>query len=229
MSMPCGTMSMAWMPMCGQSWIGAAASFLGMWTVMMAAMMLPSLLPMLARYRRSVGRAGAFSSALLTIPVAAGYLMIWTLLGVAVYPLGTAIVAATMRYPGLERAVPMAIGLVVLTVGALQLTPWKAHHLACCRGGSCHGAPRGGPAPASNTFTALRHGMRLGIHCSQCCAGLTALLLVSGIMDVPAMAGVTAGITLERLAPAGERIARITGVVLIGAGSFLTLRAAGLG
>ncbi|HEV7137131.1 MAG TPA: DUF2182 domain-containing protein, partial [Steroidobacteraceae bacterium] len=123
MAMPGGwTMagSMSWLPACGQTWIGAAASFLGMWTVMMAAMMLPSLLPMLARYRRSVGRAGAFSSALLTIPVAAGYLMIWTLLGVAVYPLGTAIVAATMRYPGLERAVPMAIGLVVLTVGALQ-------------------------------------------------------------------------------------------------------------
>jgi predicted metal-binding membrane protein len=55
MPMPGGwTMSMAWMPMCGQTWPGAAASFLGMWVVMMAAMMLPSLVPKLWRYRQAV-------------------------------------------------------------------------------------------------------------------------------------------------------------------------------
>src|SRR3981189_1145328 len=60
MPMPGGwTMSMAWMRMPGQTWPGAAASFLGMWIVMMVAMMLPSLVPMLRRYRQAVGRAGA--------------------------------------------------------------------------------------------------------------------------------------------------------------------------
>jgi predicted metal-binding membrane protein len=55
MTMPGGwTMSMTWMRMPGQSWPGAAASFLGMWIVMMVAMMLPSLVPMLARYRQAV-------------------------------------------------------------------------------------------------------------------------------------------------------------------------------
>ena len=60
MPMPGGwTMSMAWMPICGQTWPGAAASFLGMWVVMMVAMMLPSLVPMLWRYRQaSPGQAG---------------------------------------------------------------------------------------------------------------------------------------------------------------------------
>src|SRR6266571_7878546 len=59
MSMPGGwTMSMAWMRMPGQTWPGAAASFLGMWTVMMVAMMLPSLVPMLWRYRQVVTRTG---------------------------------------------------------------------------------------------------------------------------------------------------------------------------
>src|ERR1700674_3905070 len=57
MPMPGGwTMSMAWMPMCGPTWPGAAASFFGMWVVMMVAMMLPSLVPMLWRYRQAVGR-----------------------------------------------------------------------------------------------------------------------------------------------------------------------------
>src|SRR5262245_66406724 len=55
MPMPGGwIMSMAWMRMPGQSWSGAAAGFLGMWVVMMVAMMLPSLVPMLSGYRRSV-------------------------------------------------------------------------------------------------------------------------------------------------------------------------------
>ena len=60
MPMPGGwTMSMAWMRMPGQTWPSAAASFLGMWVVMMVAMMLPSLVPMLRRYRQAVGRRGA--------------------------------------------------------------------------------------------------------------------------------------------------------------------------
>jgi predicted metal-binding membrane protein len=45
------TMSMAWMRMPGQTWPGAAASFLGMWVVMMVAMMLPSLVPIQAAPR----------------------------------------------------------------------------------------------------------------------------------------------------------------------------------
>jgi predicted metal-binding membrane protein len=58
MPMPGGwTMSMAWMRMPGQSWPGAAMSFLGMWIVMMVAMMLPSLIPMLWRYREAIGGA----------------------------------------------------------------------------------------------------------------------------------------------------------------------------
>jgi predicted metal-binding membrane protein len=53
------TMSMAWMRMPGQTWPAATASFLGMWVVMMVAMMLPALVPMLQRYARpSAGQAG---------------------------------------------------------------------------------------------------------------------------------------------------------------------------
>ena len=61
MPMPGGwTMSMAWMRMPGQSWFSSAASFLGMWVVMMVAMMLPSLVAMLWRYREAVGRSSLF-------------------------------------------------------------------------------------------------------------------------------------------------------------------------
>jgi predicted metal-binding membrane protein len=58
MPMPGGwTMSMAWMRMPGQTWLGSAAAFLGMWAVMMLAMMLPSLIPMLSRYAKLLAQA----------------------------------------------------------------------------------------------------------------------------------------------------------------------------
>jgi predicted metal-binding membrane protein len=225
MAMPGGwTMLMAWMRMPGQTWAGATASFLGMWVVMMVAMMLPSLVPMLWRYRQAVGRTGRTRLGGLTALVGVGYFFVWTVFGMAVSPLGVALAAIAMQQPALARAVPIAVGGVVLIAGALQLTAWKARHLACCRGAP--GRSRRLPPAAG---TAWRHGLRLGFHCSLCCANLMAILLVIGVMDLRAMAVVAAAITVERLAPAGERVARTIGAVLAGAGLFLIAGAAGLG
>ena len=224
MPMPGGwTMSMAWMRMPGQTWPGAAASFLGMWIVMMVAMMLPSLVPMLGRYRQAVGRTSETRLGWLTALVGTGYFFVWTVFGMAAFPLGVALAAIEMQLPALARAVPIAVGVVVLIAGALQFTAWKAHHLACCRDASGRG--RTLPADAG---IAWRHGLRLGVHCTYCCFGLMAILLVIGVMDLRAMAVVAAAIAVERLAPAGERVARVTGVVAVGAGLFLIAQAAGL-
>jgi predicted metal-binding membrane protein len=223
MPMPGGwTMSMAWMRMPGQTWSAAAARFLGMWVIMMVTMMLPSLVPMLLRYRQAVGRDGTQLGRLTAI-VGVAYFIVWTVFGMAAFALGVVLAAAEMQLPALARAVPIAVGMLVLIAGALQFTAWKAHHLRCCRA-----APmRGGPLLAG-ARAAWRHGVRLGLHCSYCCAGLTAILLVMGVMDLRTMAVVTAAITLERLAPAGERVARAIGAVVLGAGLFLIVRAAGL-
>jgi predicted metal-binding membrane protein len=212
---------MAWMRMPGQTWPGAAASFLGMWVVMMVAMMLPSLVPMLWRYRQAFHRTGETRLGRLTALVGVGYFFVWTVVGMAALSMGVALAAVEVRLPA--HAVPIAVGAVVLTAGALQFTTWKAHHLACCREAPGCGRPL--PADAG---TAWRHGLRLGLHCSYCCAGLTAILFGLGVMDLRAMAVVTAAITIERLAPAGERVARAIGVVAVGAGLFLIARAAGL-
>ncbi len=134
MPMPGGwTMLMAWMRMPGQTWPGAAASFLGMWVLMMVAMMLPSLVPMLWRYRQAVGRTGETRLARLTALVGVGYFFVWTVFGMAAFPLGVALAAVAMQRPALARAVPIAVGVGVLIAGALQFTAWKAHHLAGCR------------------------------------------------------------------------------------------------
>jgi len=202
MPMPGGwTMSMTWMRMPGQTW--------------------PGLL-MLWRYRQAVAESDARRLGWLTVLVGAGYFFVWTLFGIAAFPLGVALAAVEMQQPALARAVPFAVGVIVLISGTLQFSTWKAHHLACCR--AAPGRSRLLPADAG---TAWRHGLRLGLHCSYCCASLTAILLAIGVMDLRAMTVVTAAITVERLAPNGERVARATGAVAVGTGLFLIARAAG--
>jgi len=224
MPMPGGwSMSMTWMRLPGQTWAGAAGSFLGMWLVMMAAMMLPSLVPMLARYRRAVGWAGQARLDWFTAVAGSGYLFVWTILGLAVFPVGVVLAAAEMRLPALARAVPITVALVVLIAGALQFSAWKTHHLACCRE-----APEHGRRLSADAGTAWRQGLRFGFHCGLSCANLTTILLAIGVMDLRAMAAVTAAITAERLVPSAEGAARTIGAVVIGAGLLLLVRAAGL-
>ena len=231
MPMPGGwSLSMAWMRMPGQTWTGASASFLGMWTAMMVAMMLPSLVPLLWRYRQAVGRRGETRLGRLTALVGVGYFFVWTLFGMAAFALGVALAEVEMRRPVLSRAAPIAAGVVVVIAGALQFTAWKTYHLACCRDALGYGRKLGcGRTLPEDGGTACRHGLRLGLHCCYCCAGLTAILLVIGVMDLHAMAAVTAAISAERLAPAGKRVARAVGIVVVGAGGLLIARAFGLG
>jgi predicted metal-binding membrane protein len=217
-------MSSMWTRICGESWLGAAASFLTMWAVMMMAMMLPALMPVLWRYRLAFGRTTPRAADRLTALVGAGYFFVWMVCGAVVFPLGVALASVEMREPMLAQAAPTAVGLIVLTAGALQFTAWKARHLACCRE-----VPGHDRSLVADAGTALRHGLRLGLHCSACSAGLTAMLLVAGMMDLRAMAVVTAAITAERLAPAGVRIAPAIGVATCAAGLLLIARTAGLG
>ena len=102
------------------------------------------------------------------------------------FPLGVALAEIEMLQPALTRAVPIAVGAVVLIAGALQFT---------------------------------------GIYS---CGGLMAILLVLGIMDLRTMSAITAAITLERLAPLGERVARAIGAIVIGTGLLLLAQAAWL-
>jgi predicted metal-binding membrane protein len=127
-----------------------------------------------------------------------------------------------MHQPALSRAVPIAAGAAVLIAGLIQLTPRKAHHLACCRA-----EPGSGRDFLPDAATAWRHGLRLARHCVCCCGNLMAIPLVVGVMDLRAMGLVTAAITAERLLPAGERVARVIGVLVVAAGVLLVARVPG--
>jgi predicted metal-binding membrane protein len=157
---------------------------------------------------------------LLTTFAGAGYFFVWIALGLAAFPLGVALATLEMQHESVARAVPMAVGAVILIAGMLQFTGWKARQLACCRE-----APAPSRAFHGRVGTAWRHGLQLGFRCVYCCAPLTAILLVTGVMDLRMMALVTVAVTVERLAPAGQRVARVIGSVVIAAGLFLIARA----
>jgi len=215
------TMSMTWMRMPGQTWPAAAASFIAMWIAMTAAMMLPSLVPMLRRYRRATAAARDMRLGTLTALVGAGYFCVWTALGAVAFAIGAALAALAMRQPALARAVPLAAGAVLVLAGALQLSAWKERQLACCRSV----APPRVRAVRAGAVAAWRHGVRLGLHCTLCCASLTAALLVVGVMDWRAMAAVAAATSAERLARDGRRAARFVGVLAVCAGWLSIARA----
>lgn len=156
----------------GQTWAEAAASFLGMWLAMMIAMLFPSPAFMLKRYRRIVDQTDETSLGKLTIIVATAYFVVWILFGVIIYALGTALAEIEMRHAMLASTVPVLTAICVVVAGAFQLTPWKAHHLACCRLA---------PVPEAleaDISTAWWQGLSLGFHCSCCCVNLTVILLV---------------------------------------------------
>jgi len=199
MQMPGGwTMSMAWMRMPGQSWLVACASFLAMWIVMMIAMMLPSLMPMLSRTSANAERLLAASA----------YFLVWLAFGAIAYPIGVFLALGEMRWHTLAQTVPIAAAAVIVLAGFLQLTSWKARQLRECRNSVECGA------------NAWRHGVRYGVRCTLCCSGLMAILLAVGVMDLRAMAVVTAAITAERLASKPEIVSRTWGVLAIATGTF---------
>jgi predicted metal-binding membrane protein len=201
---------MTGMTMPQQTWYGAAAGYLGMWMAMMVPMMLPSLVSMLSRYRRSVRGADGIHLHGLMALVGVGYFVIWAVLGAAAYAAGAGIMAVEMRWGAVARWLPVATGVVLLAAGGVQVSSWKARQLALFREGSGCGC-----LPAPNALGAWRHGLRLGVRCSLCCGSLMLALLAIGMMNLAAMAAVTLAISAERLAPAPLRVARVAGVAMV--------------
>lgn len=164
----------------------------------------------------------------LTLVAGAGYFFVYAIIGVAAFPLGVMLAEAEMRSPTMSQAVPLAGGVIVVLAGAIQLSKWKAHQLACCREELACSITPAFSTPrklAPGTRAAWKHGMQLGLRCSLCCASLTAVLFILGVMDFRAMAAVAAAITAERLLPAGERVARLIGIGVVAAGLYLLARA----
>jgi predicted metal-binding membrane protein len=183
------------MPMGAGLWLGA-------WTVMMAAMMLPSAAPLVLLYGR---RANTTDSTLLM----AGYLLVWAAVGLAAY-------AIDMRIMDPREG---AIAGVLIGAGVYQLTPLKSACLKQCRSPvdflvtHWHGGRTG----------ALRLGAEHGAYCVGCCWALMVVLVVAGAMGLVWVIAIAAAIAAEKLLPGGQRLGRLGGIALVATGIIVAL------
>jgi predicted metal-binding membrane protein len=204
----------------GESWLVRGGSFLWMWMVMMAAMMLPCLAPMLLVHRAATLEGSRVRRSILTMATSIGYFMVWGMLGLAVFAGGGAFSAFVDRGNQLATVLPLLAGAALLAAGAIQFTPWKACQLRCCRAATVNASDA-----ARRAVPALMHGIRLGVRCCLCCSGFTACLLVLGMMNPAVMIVVAGGMIAERLAPRPMLVARLFGLVMGGYGLLTILQA----
>jgi predicted metal-binding membrane protein len=222
MKMPGGwVMSMMWMPMPGQSNLGAAGMFIAMWTAMMIAMMLPSAMPMILLYRRAIAFHGAKHPGWQAGLMISGYFAVWAAFGAVTFILGTLLARGEMFSPALSRAIPVVAGISLIGCGIYQWTPWKASCLKHCQdplslvAGHLHGGWRG------SFVLGLHHGAT----CSACCWSLMVIQIILGMMNLVVMTGIALVIAVEKMVPRGALVARIVGTLSALAGVGFLLRA----
>lgn len=187
--------------------LGALGWFLGVWVVMMAAMMFPSVAPTVSLYARMTRRRTVTAPLLF----AAGYLLTWTAAGLVAYglfDLGRSLLGEQLAWDNLGRWVA---GGTLLVAAAYELTPLKDVCLTKCRSplGFLLGSWRGGLSGAVNM------GARHGAWCVGCCWALMASLFALGVMSLAWMVFVAALIALEKTLPWGRAVTYATALILL--------------
>ena len=216
MDMPGETAGM-WMAMAAPWSAAEWGLMIVMWFVMMVAMMLPSAAPMIltiARINRS--RAEADEPTAPTGLFLAGYLAVW--LGFSVAAAAGQFALQLAALANMDMAVTPALGgALLIAAGLFQFTDLKQACLAKCRTPVGFVIAHWHEGPAGAFVMGAHHGG----FCLACCWALMGLLFVFGAMNLLWIAGLAALVLAEKLLPAGERIAMLTGLPLIGTGIWL--------
>jgi predicted metal-binding membrane protein len=192
--------------------LGGLGWYVGIWVTMMAAMMLPSVAPMVLLFDKVSGeRARRNRPYVPTWIFAVSYLAVWTLYGLAAYALYRGVRALDLEFLDWNRGGPYVAGALVAAAGVYELTPLKNVCLRHCRS-PMHfilGGWRDG------TFGAIRMGAEHGAYCIGCCWGLMLVLFALGVMSILWMAVVAALIFAQKLLPRGERLTRVFAVAFV--------------
>ncbi len=189
-----------------------AGLIFAMWTVMMAAMMLPSAGPMIEMHAR-IARGQSTDRSGRTLLFAAGYLIAWTGFSVAItavqYPLDrTGIIGNAMRMG------PFVGALLLIATGIYQVTPLKQACLTKCRTPLGFFMTRWRPGDRGALLMGLDHG----VFCVGCCWLLMALMFVGGVMNLAWAAALTILVLLEKTTHWGKAFSRASGVVMMASG-----------
>lgn len=181
------------------------SSFLVMWTLMMAAMMLPAVAPLASISVRTVRSRGALRITGFTL----GYLAVWTVAGVPAYVLAR----GAGRLVEQEQAVATAAAVAAYAAcGLYQLTPYKERCLQHCRSPLAlllhYGSYRG-------RLRDVAAGAHHGAYCAGCCWALFVILIVAGVMNLVAMVVLAAVVLIEKLWSRGVGMSRAVGVLAL--------------
>ena len=180
--------------------LGALGFFVTVWAVMMVAMMFPALAPTVLTYdrlREGHRARGNGEVADATAVFVAGYLVVWTMAGLAAYALYELVRAIDPAFLAWDEAGRYVAGGVIVAAAVYQLTPLKQACLARCRTPMMSLAERRRDGRAG----ALGLGIRYGTRCLGCCWALMAALFALGVMSLGWMALITIFIVAERLLP----------------------------
>ena len=174
-------------------------AFVPVWTLMMAAMMLPSVAPVAVLYDRSV----TDSRILRLAAFAAGYIVVWGLAGLPAFAIASVLSSVAMDHPEAARYMAAAIFLVL---GLYQVSPLKDRCLSHCRSPLAlliHYANYHGP------LRDLRAGTHHAIYCLGCCWALMLVLVVAGIMNLLVMVVLAGVILIEKYWSRGPAFSRV--------------------
>ena len=179
----------------------AVPVFLAMWVVMMAAMMFPASAPMILAFVRMQARRGASMRQVRTAVFVAAYLLVWLGFGSLAYLLALGFEAVAERSMWLMDNGGRVAGVLLIGAGLYQISPLKEVCLSRCR------------SPLSFMLSywrdghlgAFRMGLRHGLYCLGCCWVLFVVLIPIGLMNVAAMAVVTALVFAEKVLPHGRQ------------------------
>lgn len=188
----------------------AAPVFLGLWALMMAAMMLPATAPVAGLYVRAVVRTSPPAMRAVRVSgLLAGYLLCWALAGIPALGLLAAGGLLAARAP---LAADVAGVVILAAAGVYQFSPWKSACLRHCR------SPLGWLLTLANRRGPLRDvaaGLQHGAWCIGCCWMLMAVLCALGMMQAWLMAALAAVVFAERVLPRGRLLAGLAGVALL--------------
>jgi predicted metal-binding membrane protein len=187
--------------------LGTLGWFVGVWVVMMAAMMLPSVSPTIALYSRMTRSRSPVAALVFT----SGYLLTWTIAGFVAYAVsdvGGSVFGGSLAW---DRAGRWVAGGILVVAALYELTPLKDACLGKCRSplGFLLGSWRGGLSGS------LQMGAKHGTWCVGCCWALMAALFALGVMSVAWMAFVGALIAAEKTLPWRRAVTRGTAAALI--------------
>jgi predicted metal-binding membrane protein len=192
--------------------LGGFGWYLGIWVTMMAAMMLPSVAPMVLVFSRiSRERSRRGSTYAPTWVFVAGYLLAWVCYGAAAYGVYRVLAALAPDFLAWDSGGPWVAGGAIAAAGIYQLTPLKRVCLRHCRT-PLHFVMDGWKEGWGG---ALRMGIVHGAYCVGCCWGLMLILFALGVMSLFWMAALAAIIFAEKVSPFGARLSQAFAVAFV--------------